>query len=1788
MSEEKVMQSLLLDYSKAIETTQTMATAIEELNKQLSNIQGTAKTTEKNVSDSFGGSGTAGVTSEVIKSAHAVDTIVDKMREFGIVTTRTATDAEGELSKLTVSAKDLKQHLETIASFKANDGILQQVGSVVVDTREMEQYKAMDKLHTEALKMNTVFDDVQRKNKELVNNSFVKQYVEDLSKTTPEMKHLNKYFSDMEKSGKVVHAEAMKMNKEYDKEINSIKQSTLAKLDGQAASIQQRVVTKGISDEYSEQAKEIRSQIALLQEKLEISGKLSLEEAKQAKELQEKTKELQGQVQAASAEKTASGGILESEFQRRLGWFFTGSVTFGAINAIKEAVSTFKEVEMGVTEIARVMNDSSFVFKEYRDNLLALGVEYGQTFDVVQNIALRWAQSGYSTADSLELARTSLLALNTAELDARNATESMIGIMAQWQLEAGEMELVMDKINKTADNYTITSQDLVDGLLRSSGAARVMNVSLDETIGLLTVMREASGRTGREVGNALNSILSYIQRPSAINTFERLGINVFADEAKTQFRNAMEIFGEIAVNWGSLSADIQDGFVQSAMDAELFNEELAEALGMQEEWNSLQQRDVTQAAAGIYRRNYFIGMIERMSNVQGVLNGLMTAEGYSMRENERTMNTLEKQTQSLSASMEMLAVAMGDAGVLDLMKQMAAGGANLAMMLAKLPPELRDMVFGFGTLMTMMTAVQAGAKMMHKDFDLLGLTFSTLGTKWKDLTDAIGGGLTKLATNPLTWIALAIAGAVALYNHYQKAKAEQEAFIAVTQDNIISLNQEKESLTALSKEYETLKNKQDNLTANADERERLLKIQYELVEQYGVAASGIDIEGRAFTDSISAIERRIEALNKMEESERKALRTALESGRIKDEKTIAKGTEDLDFLNTRITALEKEIGDLEDAISAGGIAEFVSSGIKWSFDTSTEEGLKSAERFVSALYNTLKEVQGEAGVIGKEIEETAGKYSEHLINYSMEVANAMTAEGKIVTEQSRLFAVAMADAMAYEAGSIRHREEMLEAAIRSFPVERLSDLSKQYEQAFAAGDARGVENASKDIMKLAAAHIQGKERAQEFIDAIARQFPPTMEEAARVTYNLESGLKALGDAYQLISGDVKNLNQTIDSLNKGESLSGETILSLMDKYDGLSEHITKTTDGYTIEISVLENLRQGQIDTATTIADEQQKAAEKAVNYSRIRLKTYGIEVEALGVLQEMAQRTLARLSSVQILSGISGYTSEQGVDKKIKDALAEADKYNAAIKQLEKLQAEASMKASILSDRSFGVSGDKGSSGSGGKQESELARAYKLLEHHKKITEDSVELAQWELNELKEIQKKYGDIMTEDERMTMIEKLYAAEKRLNDMRAKATEESLKQEQNAFSQREDYIKHWTTLGIININQQIEKYKELYTITAKSAAEEMKRTENLFSLYKKQLTEQKNAIKSAYDDRINQIKEQAELEKKVHQDKIAGIEKELALLSEEESDYDYERKMADLYEELAYWQVRVSEDARKKEAETIKKIEDAKYKREMELKKKGLEDTKKVANDEIRAIDDAAKAETEKWKAAYDTTMDYFDDHAISIIATAELMGERAFDAMQRTYFEPMKRALRESSVEDFSVVGGSFGSGITDMGQVQSTKRGEIKSLAQSILALKKQWTDGDKSAATRATSLYEKLSGLDPTVANMLHQMDYLTAREYVNNLPEMHTGGKTLSYGAVYMKPGELVFPPNLSMKLEGLMNFLERNPVYSDKKTNNEEVKQVIVNGNLFNSEKTVFNDEVDMAIMSRELQRSLLNM
>ena len=133
-------------------------------------------------------------------------------------------------------------------------------------------------------------------------------------------------------------------------------------------------------------------------------------------------------------------------------------------NVTKELINEMVKVEYQMVSIDRVLNDSSLNINNYRDQLIQLAYDYGNSFDNVADVTLRLAQAGFDAQESLQLTEKTLLALNTAELNATQATDDMVAIMAQWGVTSGTAAEksafygeTIDKINKVADKFPTSS-----------------------------------------------------------------------------------------------------------------------------------------------------------------------------------------------------------------------------------------------------------------------------------------------------------------------------------------------------------------------------------------------------------------------------------------------------------------------------------------------------------------------------------------------------------------------------------------------------------------------------------------------------------------------------------------------------------------------------------------------------------------------------------------------------------------------------------------------------------------------------------------------------------------------------------------------------------------------------------------------------------------------------------------------------------------------------------------------------------------------------------------------------------------------------------------------------------------------------------------------------------------------------------------------------------------------------------------------------------------------------------
>ena len=264
-----------------------------------------------------------------------------------------------------------------------------------------------------------------------------------------------------------------------------------------------------------------------------------------------------------------------------------------AWNSLNE---TLVETEKAVVSLQRVL-DEDVASGEISSELYAIAQNLGQTFDNVQEIAQNFAKAGLSWQDTLKATEAAVLALNVAELTAEESSEGLIAVMQQFNYEASELTYVIDVLNKAADKSAVDTADLLVALQKTGSYASAANLSLEETVGLISALSEATAASGQNIGNALKSLFAYSSKSSSLEMFASLSDEMKAVVDMYQIGNAsiLDVWEKLAETMGNLSSEQATLLEQWSSESGL-ETELGSALG-----DVYDQLTGVYDTAGVYR-----------------------------------------------------------------------------------------------------------------------------------------------------------------------------------------------------------------------------------------------------------------------------------------------------------------------------------------------------------------------------------------------------------------------------------------------------------------------------------------------------------------------------------------------------------------------------------------------------------------------------------------------------------------------------------------------------------------------------------------------------------------------------------------------------------------------------------------------------------------------------------------------------------------------------------------------------------------------------------------------------------------------------------------------------------------------------------------------------------------------------------------------------------------------------------------------------------------------------------
>lgn len=886
--------------------------------------------------------------------------------------------------------------------------------------------------------------------------------------------------------------------------------------------------TSSTNKEIISQSNQYISDLEKLKEEISSTGKVTQEQKNQIADYGDSIKQLSGYYQ----ESGTKGESFLQKISDKAKWLGAFYVVNELKTGLLQIVDVIKTTEDAVIDLQRVLNDDSISQSRITDELYDIAYEYGRTFEEVAEVAQQFVQAGNDWNDSVELTRGTMLALNTAELDVTQSTDGLIAVMAQWNLKAEDYADVIDKINITADDFAVTSEKIVAALQRSSSSAKNANISLEETIGIITALAEATGRSGENIGTALNSLIIYTSKASALETFAEIGSDAMKKVVKDYQQGAVSIYKV----WEQLSKEVSH--LSAQQQSVLFEssdfQELAATL-------ETELKDVY-GAAGTYRQNYFIALLNDMGRAKEAVENMADAEGYSLQENEKYMQGLTANWNQLKATLAELAVQLGEAGLLDTLKVLTEIGVVIVKVTNSLGGILVPLSAISGIILTikaqkvsdsLITPFVSGIQTARLQLSLFNLEMQSTNTitgKAKKAFSLLFGSVDSV----VGVIGIGLTAFSALYAAISGVNNAIEAQKQAARESAATNLENAKSLEELKTRYVEIV----NYTGDAAEKtQQLADFKKELITQYGLEREAVEKLNGARADEIDFLNQEMKA--------------NIDNAWIKIQNQYKKAVDAIESASTKLD-LSYLFSIDENSLSL--LSEYfdivkTSEGKILSVDFRTEDLYEQRDLLASILANN-------------ELNER--------------VATALRNEYSRITSEIEKWDDVYQQGVDIATSLFFSQEKTLDLIEKINEAETESEQKEFYDQLIASVEETNF-------------GLQAQEAIIETINAMFPQYQENAEEALETTADTASisqkEIDALKESYEELSDVVSSfqsaydaVNSALEEYNENGYLSVDTISQLLGLGSEYLSMLNFTADGISLNEGATRNLLSAQAD----------------------------------------------------------------------------------------------------------------------------------------------------------------------------------------------------------------------------------------------------------------------------------------------------------------------------------------------------------------------------------------------------------------------------------------------------------------------------------------------------------------------------------------------------------------------------------------------------------------------------------
>lgn len=612
---------------------------------------------------------------------------------------------------------------------------------------------------------------------------------------------------------------------------------------------------------------------------------------------------------------------------------------------------------------------------------------------------------------------------------------------------------------------------------------------------------------------------------------------------------------------------------------------------------------------------------------------------------------------------------------------------------------------------------------------------------------------------------------------------------------------------------------------------------------------------------------------------------------------------------------------------------------------------------------------------------------------------------------------------------------------------------------------------AQELLNLKEKGVQLTAEDQKLLDVILKITEAQIEKS-EATVEVKDSYAIAESAMSDYISELEYLNDVEESVRDGGSLSLEQKDELIKKYPQLTDEVIRTSEGWTIEASSLEILRQQSLKTANDKMNAEKADLENRKASLMAKLALDQAEIRSAQAVTE-AMYARARANAPQPEGGYTRYGSSQGFGSPEQQELV------SLFGQIAQIDALMGQVAGIGTGRIGGgakPTAKKESSKDAWKEAFDTQ--YKHLQHQ--LTMNEITESQY-LDKLDVLYKKYFANKTKytDEFMQYEEEVYTKRKKLE-------EELLKERLEAQK------------------ETIEKQKDALESLIDKTMELIKSEYDAEKQYYNDLIDQEN---KKHDDKMDNLKAEIQAKKDALEAELDGyrkiIESQLESLRLKDEERSYNKDLSERQKELAKLESELLEvsmddtaEGRAKRLELEEKlaekrldIEDLQYDRGLTLQEQTLQDELKryeeVTQSKLDKYDKYLETEEKRYEDSLDNRVEEYQDHIKQIDNYLKQEGRMRQDAMAR--IESGEKNLFDKLLEYNLIYGDGTKKSFVDIWETATSALDKYADKQLSVLEILGQM-DSDLTGIDLTLSGKGSTSGqLSAKGKEQLNQQKYL-----------------------------------------------------------------------------------------------------